>query len=331
MTARLILDPCPSPAWQCEGHLQTIAAMKWGRRVPQQFVRQRLDTPDDDFVDIDWAGQQSHTHCEFDGPALVIFHGLEGSSQSHYAQAIGAHFVERGWMVAVAHFRGCSGEPNRLARSYFSGDSQDVGFILEQVRSQLPQARWHAAGVSLGGNALLKYIGEQGRQLSWLNGVAGISVPVDLVATGMQLQTSLVGRYLYTPHFLASMRHKLRQKAGAFPGAVNWRKALQARTLLQFDDAYTGPVHGFRSGLDYWARCSSKYFLQAIQVPTLLLIARNDPFIPEASLPGPDQASDHVVLHYPYTGGHAGFASGAGRGELTWLPRRLERFFTLNQ
>ena len=331
MTARLNLDPCPSPAWQCEGHLQTIAAMKWGRRVPLQFVRQRLDTPDGDFVDIDWAGPQNHTEPGFNGSALVIFHGLEGSSQSHYAQAIGAHFVQQGWMVAVAHFRGCSGETNRLARSYFSGDSQDIGFILDQVRSQLPQARWHAAGISLGGNALLKYTGEQGRRLSWLNGVAGISVPVDLVATGMRLQTSLVGRYLYTPHFLASMRSKMRQKAGAFPRAVNWRKALQARTLLQFDDAYTGPVHGFRSALDYWSRCSSKYFLKDIRVPTLLLIARNDPFIPEASLPSPDQASDHVLLHYPYSGGHAGFASGAGRGELTWLPRRIERFFTLNQ
>ncbi|HBP31679.1 MAG TPA: alpha/beta hydrolase [Advenella kashmirensis] len=305
--------------------------MQWGRRPQQRFVRQRLDTPDGDFLDIDWAGPQAHTHCEFNGRALVIFHGLEGSSQSHYAQAIGAYFVERGWMVAVAHFRGCSGEPNLRARSYFSGDSQDIDFILSQIRRQLPQAQWHAAGISLGGNALLKYTGEQGQHLSWLNAVAGISVPVDLVATGMRLQTSLMGRYVYTPHFLASMRGKIQQKASAFPDAVNWNKALQARTLLEFDDAYTGPVHGYRSALDYWSRCSSQYYLQDIRVPTLLLIARNDPFIPEASLPGPAQGSDHVLLHYPCSGGHAGFASGSGRGELTWLPRRIEQFFTQNQ
>jgi len=331
VTARLNLDACPSPNWQCEGHIQTIAAMKWGRRPQQKFVRQRLDMPDGDFLDIDWAGPQAHTHCQFNGRALVIFHGLEGSSQSHYAQAIGSYFVERGWMVAVAHFRGCSGEPNRLARSYFSGDSRDIDFILSQARRQLPQAQWHAAGISLGGNALLKYTGEQGQQLNWLNAVAGISVPVDLVATGMRLQTSLIGRYVYTPHFLASMRGKIQQKASAFPGVVNWTKALQARTLLEFDDAYTGPAHGYRSALDYWSRCSSQYHLHGIRIPTLLLIARNDPFIPEASLPGPDQASDQVLLHYPCSGGHAGFASGSGRGELTWLPRRIERFFTQNQ
>lgn len=327
MTARLDLTPCPSPNWQYEGHIQTIAAMQWGRRTHQHFLRQRLNTNDGDFLDIDWAGPRQHSDAGFDGKALVIFHGLEGNSKSHYAQAIGAHFVALGWMVAVAHFRGCSGEPNRLARSYFSGDSGDVNFILTQVRNQLPQAQWHAAGVSLGGNALLKYTGEQGGQLAWLHGVAGISVPIDLVGTGMQLQNSVIGRYVYTPHFLASMRTKIRQKAVAFPGALNWNKALRARTLLDFDDAYTGPVHGFRSALDYWSRCSSTYKLRDIRVPTLLLNARNDPFIPQASLPGPGQCSDQVLLHYPGSGGHAGFASGTGRGELTWLPRRLEQFF----
>lgn len=327
MTARLDLASCPSPDWQCEGHIQTIAAMQWARRTRRTFIRHRLHTPDGDFLDIDWTGPKAHTDQSFDGRALVIFHGLEGSSQSHYAQSIGAHFAGLGWMVAVAHFRGCSGQPNRLARSYFSGDSQDVDFILNQVRRQLPRAQWHAAGISLGGNALLKYAGEQEGQLAWLTAVAGISVPVDLVATGMRLQTSLIGRYLYTPHFLASMRGKIKQKATAFPHALDWNKVLQARTLLQFDDAYTGPVHGFRSGLDYWSRCSSMYHLAAIRVPTLLLNARNDPFIPQASLPGPDTCSAQMLLHYPCSGGHAGFASGTGRGDLTWLPHRLERFF----
>ncbi len=301
--------------------------MRWARRPGQNFVRQRIETSDGDFLDIDWAGPQAHIQADFAGSALVIFHGLEGSSQSHYAQAIGAHFVSLGWMVAVAHFRGCSGEPNRLARSYFSGDSADVHFILDHVRQQLPKARWHAAGISLGGNALLKYTGESQEALSWVTAVAGISVPVDLIATGMRLQTSRIGRYLYTPHFLASMRGKIRQKAAVFPRAVNWQKALDARTLLEFDDAYTGPVHGFRSGLDYWSRCSSKYRLNTIRVPTLLLNARNDPFIPEASLPDPGACSDQVLLHFPCSGGHAGFASGTGLGELCWLPRRLEQFF----
>lgn len=301
--------------------------MRWARHPEQRFERQRIDTPDADFLDIDWAAPKTVSKDSFTGQALVIFHGLEGSSQSHYAQAIGAHFVERGWIVAVAHFRSCSGEPNRLARSYFSGDSADVHFILEQTRRKAPHARWHAAGISLGANALLKYTGEQAKQLTGLLGVAAVSVPVDLVATGMHLQNSLIGRYVYTPHFLATMRRKIRQKAIAFPGAVNWQKALAARTLLEFDDAYTGPVHGFRSGLDYWSRCSSRYVLKDIQVPTLLLNARNDPFIPQASLPGPDDCSDQVLLHYPGNGGHAGFASGGGLGNLSWLPQRLEKFF----
>lgn len=332
MTARLDLRACPSPAWQFDGHLQTIAAMRWGKRTPQSFVRQRIATPDHDFLDIDWLAPGSPTTALPDnttsGPALMLFHGLEGSSQSHYAQAIAAHFAALGWVVAIAHFRGCSGEPNRLPRSYFSGDSGDIQTLLAHARQQLPQASWHAVGISLGGNALLKYCGEQGTHLDWLKAAAGISVPTDLIATGMRLQNSVAGRYLYSPHFLHTMREKMKQKAAAFPGAMDWKSALAAGSLLEFDDAYTGPAHGFRSALDYWSRCSSKPWLAAVRVPVLLLNARNDPFIPEASLPAPAECSASVLLHYPGTGGHAGFATGKGCGELTWLPRRLARFFT---
>ena len=262
-------------------------------------------------------------------PALVLFHGLEGSSQSHYARAICHYFRQKNWVVAVAHFRGCSGEPNKLPRSYFSGDSADINAIIKHLKQSMPNARWYACGISMGGNALLKYTGEQQESLSWLQAVAGISVPLDLLATGKHLETGFFGRFVYTPHFLQTMKKKIREKDRQFPNAMDTDKILQAKTLFEFDDAYTGPIHGFQGALDYWARCASKPFLKDIRIPTLVLNARNDPFIPEASLPGVKDISSYVTLHQPATGGHAGFSTGPFPSHFDWLPQRLEKFFRL--
>jgi len=369
MLARLDTRACPTPVWLPDAHSQTLYGALLARAPRITFVRQRLEMPDGDFIDVDLSApgivpqrQAAAEHLVRDAaphplpampagraasrwadetdwqaltqaaaaPALILFHGLEGASHSRYAQAIGQHFRARGWVVAVAHFRGCSGMPNRLARAYHSGDSDDIGFILAQMRLRLPQARWHAVGVSLGGNALLKHLGEQGEAATWLAAAAGVSVPLDLVAAGNHLSRG-VNRQIYGRHFLRSMKAKVLEKAQRFPGAIDVMRLAQARSLHDFDDAYTAPMHGFASALDYWQRSSSKPWLPAIRVPTLVLNARNDPFFPEAALPGPAVCASSVLLHQPASGGHASFVTGPFPGNLRWLPQRLARFFECGQ
>ncbi|WP_026349630.1 YheT family hydrolase [Bordetella sp. FB-8] len=360
MAAKLDTSSCDVPSWLPGGHLQTIHASLLARYHRIAFARDRVETPDRDFVDFDWAGPGLFPHKpparppaeaapleagasaaarwitptdwqalpqEPGAPALILFHGLEGSSGSNYAQTIAAHFRSRGWVVVVAHFRGCSGSPNRLARAYHSGDSADIAFMLDAVRRRLPRARWYAAGVSLGGNALLKYLGEQEHEAGWLTACAGVSVPLDLVAGGAALGHGIVGRQIYTRYFLRTMRRKVLEKASRYPGVIDVMRIVQAHDLHDFDDTYTAPMHGFRNALDYWSKASSKPWLASVRVPTLVLNARNDPFLPARSLPTPEQCSDRVLLHQPELGGHAGFAVGRFPANLNWLPERLGRFF----
>ncbi|NGR09187.1 alpha/beta fold hydrolase [bacterium SGD-2] len=359
MSARIDTTPCPAPWWLPGGHAQTLYGSLAVRHHRIAFIRERVDTPDGDFLDFDWAapglsadrlpdGRPVQTDPQLqrtaarrfmqsddlttlqnaaDAPALVIFHGLEGSSRSHYAQSIAQYFRARGWITAIAHFRGCSGSPNRMARAYFSGDSADIHFILETVRQRVPGARWHAAGISLGGNAMLKYLGEQEENATWLQAAAAVSVPLDLVACGRALSETRIGRHLYCRHFLRTMRPKVLDKARRFPGTIDTLRLAQARTLREFDDLYTAPMHGYRNALDYWTRASSKPRLATIAVPTLVLNARNDPFVPAPSLPGTHDCSEAVLLHQPAEGGHAAFVTGPFPGNLNWLPARLNRYF----
>ena len=358
MTAQIDTSPCPCPAWLPGSHLQTLYGALVARYHRIAFVRERVDTPDGDFLDFDWTapglfsdrlanGKMSspdprlaHTAARrwmqpeddaafaanVGAPALVLFHGLEGSSRSHYAQAIAQHFRARGWVVVIAHFRSCSGFPNRMARAYYSGDSEDIAYMLEVVRKRLPCARWHAVGVSMGGNAMLKHIGEQGEKAA-LEAAAAVSVPLDLAVCGRHLSETRLGRSLYSRYFLKSMKAKIQEKAKRFPGNIDALRLSQARTLREFDDAYTAPMHGYKNALDYWTRAASRPHLANIAVPTLVLNARNDPFVPEASLPGSAECSPSVILHQPAEGGHAGFVTGSFPGNLGWLPMRLARFF----
>ena len=363
MAARLDTSPCPTPVWLPDGHSQTLYGALAARYHRIAFVRERVDTPDGDFLDFDWSGPglfphrtPADAHDADPAPvagtaavrwmtdsdrlalpqtpetsAVIIFHGLEGNSLSRYAQSIGQYFRARGWVVVVAHFRGCSGTPNRLARAYYSGDSEEIGFMLQAARQRLPAARWHAVGVSLGGNALLKYLGEQGQAAARLAAAAGVSVPLDLVAAGQNLSRGFINRHIYTRFFLRTMKAKVLEKARRFPGVIDVMRVAHARDLREFDDAYTAPMHGFRNALDYWTRASCKPLLAGIAVPCLVLNARNDPFLPEPALPGPDECSDAVLLHQPAEGGHAGFVTGPFPGHGRWLPQRLARFFETGQ
>ena len=359
MTAQIDTSPCPVPGWLPGGHLQTVYGALAARYHRIAFVRERVNTPDGDFLDFDWTGPglfpdrlangqpaqvdtalsvtAAHRWLQEDDwqtlpstpgtPALILFHGLEGSSRSHYAQSIAQYFRARGWVVVIAHFRSCSGFPNRMARAYYSGDSEDIDFMLATVRSRLPHARWHAAGVSLGGNAMLKHLGEQGSNISWLAASAAVSVPMDLLACGTRLSDTVAGQHLYTRYFLKTMKPKIIEKAKRFPGNIDVFRLSQCKTLREFDTLYTAPMHGYKNALDYWTRASSKPWLTSIAIPTLILSARNDPFVPGPSLPGSQDCSSSVLLHQPATGGHAGFVTGSFPGHIGWLPARLARFF----
>jgi predicted alpha/beta-fold hydrolase len=247
-----------------------------------------------------------------------MFHGLEGSSASPYARGIAAHAVAAGWRCVVAHFRGCSGELNRLPRAYHSGDSDEIGWILKRLGAR------HAAGISLGGNALLKLLGEQGGAATLERAVA-ISAPLDLAAAGRNLDAGL-SREIYTRIFLRSLKRKTLEKITRQKISVDEARLRRARTFWEFDDTVTAPLHGFLGADDYWARSSSGPWLSKIRVPTLVLNARNDPFMPGAVLDAIRDSGDvpaNVVLEFPRTGGHAGFP---GRGD--WLARRVLEFLS---
>lgn len=309
----------PAPRWLPGGHLQTIYPATCIDKPRVAYRRERWDAPDGDFVDIDFVdGAPGH-------PFIVLFHGLEGSSNSHYARALMAHIAALGWSGAVPHFRGCSGELNRAPRFYHSGDAQEVDWILRRlvdVQRARGATKIFAAGVSLGGNALLRWLGESQHQAEIVDAACAISAPLDLAGGGAALSRGL--NLLYTRAFLQTLKPKCLQKLAQFPGLFDRAAMLDARDLYAFDNVVTAPLHGYRDTDDYWHRASAKHVLNDISVPTLVLNAQNDPFLPAHHLPR--MASHYVTLDYPRHGGHVGFAAGALPGHLNWLPQRIVRF-----
>lgn len=316
------MKPYRPPRWLPGGHAQTLYPLLI-KPEAVAFRRERWDTPDGDFIDIDWkeapdAGPQT--------PLLLVFHGLEGSSNSHYARALVGAANRLGWSGAVVHFRGCSGEPNRLPRAYHSGDSDEIDWILRRFEQRLPDRRRYAVGVSLGGNALLKWLGERGTAANdLLCAAAAISAPVDLAACGHHLARGF--NHIYTRHFLSTLKPTSAAKLKRFPGLFDEHRLRRAKTLYEFDELVTAPLHGFASADDYWFRASSKPWLASIDTPTLLLNARNDPFFPAHALPQTAQVSSRVRLDFPDEGGHVGFVCGHLPGHLDWMPQRVLRFF----
>ncbi|HUH94045.1 MAG TPA: alpha/beta fold hydrolase [Casimicrobiaceae bacterium] len=311
-----------APRWLPGGHAQTIYPA-YVRRPQVVYRRRRIDTPDGDFVDFDWL---EAPHRGSDAPLVVLFHGLEGSSESHYALALMAHLAARGWRGVVPHFRGCSGEPNRLARAYHSGDYADVGWMLRTIRALEPKTAIYAAGVSLGGSALLNWLGrEEQRAREIVQAAAAVSTPLDLTAAGIAIGQGL--NRIYARHFLSTLVPKALAMAKRFPHALDAAAIALADTMHRFDEVVTAPLHGFAGADDYWKRASSKPWLKPIRVRTLVLNARNDPFIPVESLPTRAEASDAVTLEQPEGGGHGGFLDAPFPGSLDWLPRHLIHFF----
>jgi predicted alpha/beta-fold hydrolase len=324
--AKARMTPYRAPAWLPGGHLQTIYPALLMPRPALAYRRERWETPDGDFIDLD---RIEPSHGSSREPFIVLFHGLEGCSTSHYALALMAALRARGWRGAVVHFRGCSGEANRLPRAYHSGDSEEIDWILRRLQDERAGRPLYAAGVSLGGNALLKWLGERGDAAAGLiDRACAVSAPVDLMSAGNALGRGF--NRVYTRHFLATLRRKSLRMLERHPGLFDRDRVLAARTLRQFDDVVTAPLHGFRDTDDYWRRASAKPLLGRIAVRTLMLNARNDPFLPRAALPAAHEVSTRVMLEYPETGGHAGFVRGRFPGRLDWLPQRMLGFFSGN-
>jgi len=292
-------------AWWCPGpHAQTIWAALL-RPTPRVRVRrERWDTPDGDFIDVD----------RVDGlpgsAVLVVLHGLEGSSRSKPVLGLLREARRAGWRAVAMNFRSCSGEMNRLRRSYHGGETSDLAWVISRLAKEDPGAPILCAGLSIGGNVLLKYLGERGDAVpQQVRAAAAISAPFDLAASARGLERGF--SKLYRRQLVAGLRRKTLEKLQRYPDLVDRDKLRAARTLEQFDNAVTAPVHGFRDADEYWAASSSLQFLPKIRRPTLLINARDDPFFPERLLPVREVSENpNLRALFPKHGGHVGFLSG---------------------
>lgn len=339
-----------APWWLPGGNLQTIwAALRSIRHAGQApaFKRERWATPDDDFIDVDFlnaaptpvfactARPPEGTEIAWGGPAqrppdssaplLVLFHGLEGSSQSHYAQAFADVASERGWAFCVPHFRGCSGELNSGPRAYHSGDFEEIDWILRRLQATRAGPLL-VVGISLGGNALMRWAGEIASGAAQVvRAISSVSSPLDLAAGGWAIGRGF-NRHVYTRMFLRSMVPKALQKLGQHPGLFDREAMLAVRDIYTFDNIFTAPLHGFQNTDDYYQRASGKPHMHNIAVPALALNALNDPFIPAWSLPKPGDVSASVTLWQPPHGGHVGFPSGAYPANVRVMPEAVTTF-----
>ena len=304
--------------WLSSPHLQTV----WPtlcRPPPEVAVeRERLELDDGDFIDLDSTMRR-------EGPRLLVLHGLEGCSRSHYVRGLLAAMHARGWRATAMHFRGCSGEPNRSSRTYHSGETGDLSRVVRELRRREAQTPLCVAGYSLGGNVLLKWLGEQGAEAE-VEAAVAVSVPFLLDVAAVRLTRGLSRFYQW--YLLRLMRRKLVAKFGRWEqppidisGYRSWR------TMSAFDDAVTAPLHGFRDAGDYYRRSSARRYLGAIARPTLILHARDDPFMSDAVIPGAGELSESTVLELSERGGHVGFIGGASPAEAEyWLERRIPEF-----
>lgn len=295
------------PAWWVPGgHAQTLWGKFFRTRPPLPVRVERWDTPDGDFVDV-------HRLDAAPGrPRLLFLHGLEGTIRSHYVAGLFAEAIRRDWAADLLIFRGCGGEPNRLPRFYHSGETGDLAFTLDRVRTEHPQSPIMLAGVSLGGNVLLKFLGERGAALPpTIRGAATISVPYDLERGARHLSHGF--SRVYDRHFLRTLRRKAHAKLVRYPDLFDGAALDRAETIYEFDDAVTAPVHGFADAHDYYSQSSSIRWISAVARPTLLLSSIDDPFLPADVLDevrAIASGNDKLTVEFTRRGGHVGFVSG---------------------
>jgi predicted alpha/beta-fold hydrolase len=277
-------------------------------------------TDDGDFVDLDWCDGPPGA------PLLLVLHGLEGSARSHYVVGLAEAARARGWRAVAFNFRSCSGELNRLPRFYHSGDTGDLDAVVARLVAREPGVGLGAVGVSLGGNVLLKWLGERGAGApAEVRGAVGISVPFDLVACARALDRG-VPRLIYTANFMRTLRRKVQDKAAVYPGLVDLAGTRRARTFAAYDRLVTAPLHGFADEVDYWTRSSCGPYLARVARPTLLISALDDPLVPAATLPDPATLPAGMRTEFTRHGGHAGFIDGRRGATGSWAERRAIAF-----
>lgn len=311
------------PAWWCQGpHAQTI----WGSVLwPAATIpvdRERWETPDGDFLDLD------HLPAAPGQPIAIVLHGFESSSKAKPVRGILHAAFRQGWRGIAPNFRSCSGEPNRLRRSYHGGDTADLGWVIAQVAARHPGDPISCIGISLGGNVLLKYLGEQGAALpSAVRAAVAISAPFDLAVSARRFERGFFNR-VYMDRLVRSLKRKIAAKLARYPDLVDRNRLSGARTVAELDELVTAPVHGFPNAASYWAASSSKAFLASIRCPTLLINAADDPLVPAESLPVEAvSANPFLTTAVPSAGGHVGFLSGWWPGRpRAWAEQRAIAF-----
>jgi uncharacterized protein len=313
------------PAWWLRGpHRQTVWRRLFNRDSNPPFLRERVDLPDGDFIDLDWYGSSRRNSRR---PLVIVLHGLEGSSRSPYVPGLLREAARRGWDGVAMNFRSCSGEINRLPRFYHSGETGDLDYVVSSIVSDDPRRPIVLAGYSLGGNVLIKWLGEGGDKVpDSIRAAVAVSVPFDLAAAAHRIDHGI--SRVYGGVFLRTLKKKALAKAGLFPGLLDPREVTRIRSFAQFDDRVTAPIHGFRNAWDYWTRASAAPWLKEIRKPTLLLSACDDPFLPASCLPY-DAVAKSVWLSADFTsyGGHVGFVEGAWPGAATyWVDLRVMGF-----
>lgn len=301
-------------------HFQTIWPALF-RSVPQpDYQRQRIELRDGDFIDIDWCGK-SHP----DSPVAILLHGLEGSSDSQYIRGLAGLFSNQGWRTAAINFRGCSGETNRLARSYHSGATADLDEVVNFISKLQPDASLHAIGFSLGGNLLLKWCAEMGDSCP-LHAAVAVSVPYDLSIASKTLDDKKGITSVYRRRLLQSLKQKALHKVRNGLIELDTSTIHDIRSLAGFDQQLTAPLHGFKSADDYYSRSSCSPHLARITIPTLLIHASDDPFMDSHGIPSATDLSDSTQLELFPHGGHVGFYKPSLRGSSYWLETRITEY-----
>jgi predicted alpha/beta-fold hydrolase len=308
------------PAWWLRNsHLQTIWPALCRPSVRNiHLQRERLELPDGDFIDLDWM------HAQGNGPIVIILHGLEGSIESHYAKSLLQAFANRGWRGVFMHFRGCSGEPNRLPRSYHSGETGDVNYVVKTLMKRDPGVGVAAVGISLGGNVLLKWMGETGND-NPLKAAIAVSVPFELHKAADRVKHGF--SRLYQWYFIRCLRDRLAKKFELTPTPFDISVMYQVQTMYDFDDQVTAPLHGFIDVDEYYNAASSRQYLSTITVPTLILQAKDDPFMTEDVIPDKKELSPSIQMEVTECGGHVGFVMGKYPWHPEyWLEKRIPDF-----
>jgi len=312
------MDSYKAPQIYISPHLETIIPALFRRVSDVSYVRERIETPDGDFLDLDRLYAK-----EGNSNAVIISHGLEGDSNRPYVKGMARAFHRTGYDVIAWNFRGCSGEMNRKPRFYHSGATEDLDTVVAHIRETSHYKKLVLVGFSLGGNLTLKYLGEGNRD-PLIKSAVVFSVPLDLHSSCLKI--SRPDNWMYARRFINNLKAKIRLKEQAIPGSMDLKPLRNIKTLIQFDDAYTAPLHGFRDAVDYYNRCSSIHFLDEIVIPTLIINARNDPFLSEQCYPVA-RLSNHSSVRFmaPRQGGHVGFTSFNPSG-LFWSEQQAVKF-----